>query len=279
MRVRVGLYVGYVIEFSQGIIESSAQEYICTQGPLANTLEDFWRMVWEKNSVVIVMLTKEVENMRVCPSARLCALVCACVRLCALVCACVRLCALVCACVRLCAVLITVKIKCNRYWPDEKGDAIRIGNLIVSVEDEDASDELVYRQFVLQNMDSDEARTISHFQYTAWPDHGLPPSTKAFLDLVELVDEANKTKPGPIIIHCSAGIGRTGTFCTVHSTLEKWRAFLESGVQNVPSINVVQTVLYMREQRPGMVQTKEQYMFCYLAIEEGIAALNERSKQ
>ena len=154
--------------------------------------------------------------------------------------------------------LTDFQVKCSRYWPDEVDDAFRFGNLIVSLLEQNEIDggDLLHRKIILQHLEHpDEVRKISHFQYTAWPDHGLPPSTRAFLDLVELVDAANPTKV-PIVVHCSAGIGRSGTFCTVHSTLEKFKKFLQSDEKEEPKLNVVQTVLFMREQRPGMVQTK-----------------------
>jgi len=81
-----------------------------------------------------------------------------------------------------------------------------------------------------------------------------------------MVDKQKKS--GPIIVHCSAGIGRSGTFCTVHSTIAKYRHDLATKPETSPSFDILHTVIYMRQQRPGMVQTKEQYMFCYLSIDE-----------
>jgi len=85
--------------------------------------------------------------------------------------------------------------------------------------------------------------------------------------LSERADSANTTH-APIIVHCSAGIGRSGTFCTVHSTIQQLRLNLKENPSKEPEFNIVKTILDERKQRPGMVQTKEQYMFCYLAILE-----------
>lgn len=80
-----------------------------------------------------------------------------------------------------------------------------------------------------------------------------------------MAEKANVNK-GPLIIHCSAGIGRTGVFCAVHSMLKKLEHDMKSRPDVEPIINMVDAVLYLRQQRSGMIQTKEQYEFCYLAF-------------
>lgn len=207
--------------YINGQIPGSEKAYICTQGPTKNTIDDFWRMVWEQNSSVVVMLTKEVEN---------------------------------------------TKPKCARYWPEE-GQAEIYGKLRVKVEQEETVGEMVIRTMTLEDTRKDgSSRTITQYQYTSWPDHGLPVSTTAFLELVRMVDKQKKT--GPVVVHCSAGIGRSGTFCTVHSTIMKYRHDLATKPDAPPVFDILHTVIFMRQQRPGMVQTKEQYMFCYLSIDE-----------
>jgi len=207
--------------FISGLIPGSERAYVATQGPLQSTFSEFWRMIWELNSTVIVMLTKEVENGR---------------------------------------------LKCDKYWPDFDCP-LSCPPFKIIMENEDVTDELSTRKLLLTNSQTDESRTVWQFQYTAWPDHGLPVSTTAFLDLASKTDDVN-TNSAPIIVHCSAGIGRSGTFCTVHSIIEKLRLDLKANPNKEPECSIVKTVLFMREQRPGMVQTKEQYMFCYLAILE-----------
>jgi len=115
----------------------------------------------------------------------------------------------------------------------------------------------------------EKKREILQYQYVEWPDHGLPFVSATFLGLCETVNEFNPPN-SPIVVHCSAGIGRTGTFCTVHTILEKLKEDMKDNPTKEPCFSVLETVLWMRDQRPGMVQTKEQYMFCYLAIEEAL---------
>jgi protein tyrosine phosphatase len=206
--------------YINGVVPGSEKAYICTQGPTKNTIDDFWRMIWEQNSSVVVMLTKEVENMTP---------------------------------------------KCCRYWPEE-GQAESFGKYRVTLNSVENSGEIVIRTFHMEDNWQGERRTITHYQYTCWPDHGLPVSTTAFLDLIKLVDKQKKT--GPVVVHCSAGIGRSGTFCTVHCAISKYKHDLAAKPDTPPSFDILHTVIHMRQQRPGMVQTKDQYMFCYLSIDE-----------
>ena len=81
----------------------------------------------------------------------------------------------------------------------------------------------------------------------------MPSSTKAFLSLVHQVNR--EEGDGPIVVHCSAGIGRSGTFCAVHSLVQKMHAHVKA-TGELPPISVVETVISLRDQRPGMVQTK-----------------------
>jgi len=127
----------------------------------------------------------------------------------------------------------------------------------------------------LENLKTLEKRDITQFQYREWPDHGLPENTIHFRELLKHVDKENKCQ-GPVIIHCSAGIGRTGTFCTVDSTLKK---VMEQRKRQEPiNFNILRTVQRLREERSGMVQNKEQYMFCYLAVLEEIADILEKEE-
>jgi len=208
--------------YISGLIPGSEKAYVATQGPLQSTFPEFWRMVWEIGSVVVVMLTKEVENGR---------------------------------------------LKCDRYWPEADMPIVLYPFKVTLEVEDDHNSELTYRKFILTNMATEEQREINQFQYIAWPDHGLPVSTTAFLELAHKADTANTTH-GPIVVHCSAGIGRSGTFCTVHSIIEKLRLDIQQHPEKEPEFNIVKTVLFMREMRSGMVQTKEQYMFCYYTLLE-----------
>jgi len=120
----------------------------------------------------------------------------------------------------------------------------------------------------MRNNKNGQERTVWHLQYIEWPDHGVPATAKVFLELVEMIDMPHHNPTGgPVVVHCSAGIGRTGTFCTVHATLEKYKLDVAGGVRK-PKVNIVNTILHFRKQRPGMVQTKDQLIFCYNSVLE-----------
>jgi len=229
--------------YVDGEVPGSEKAYIATQGPLEGTVVDFWRMVWQENSIIVVMLTRIIENDRG---------------------------------------------KCHRYYPKEKEKTKEFPPFKITLLEKEPRDKLhrsshglIKRKFKLENSDYNACRDIYHFQYTEWPDHGLPASTAAFTELLHCVDGINGTeyvRKSPIVVHCSAGIGRTGTFCTVHSTLRKLHYHIQTS-QDANSLNVKElirtTVLRLRKSRFGMVQTKEQFQFCYMCLYE---ALEEEEK-
>lgn len=180
-------------------------------------------------------------------------------------------------------------MKCERYYPRNRAEENVIsfnGFRITLLEKEYAQlkqapgqHNLVRRKLRFEDTKSGDSRIVHHFQYTEWPDHGLPAAgTLGFRELLHMVDAVNgidyAPKP-PIVVHCrcvhtppappwsltlvSAGIGRTGTFCTVHSVLRKLHYTLKTHPET-PSFGVTQlifeTVLRLRKQRFGMVQTK-----------------------
>uniref|UniRef100_A0A8D0HFS1 protein-tyrosine-phosphatase n=1 Tax=Sphenodon punctatus TaxID=8508 RepID=A0A8D0HFS1_SPHPU len=163
--------------------------------------------------------------------------------------------------------------KCGQYWPLEKDFCVCYGTLTVTnlgVENLNH-----YKKTVLEiyNTENRERRLVSHFQYLSWPDYGVPSSAATLIDFLGAVKQQQrvavsalgpryKGHPGgpPIVVHCSAGIGRTGTFCALDICL--------SQLQDVGTLNVYQTVVRMRMQRAFSIQTPEQYYFCYTAIIE-----------
>jgi len=171
------------------------------------------------------------------------------------------------------------RLKCDRYWP-EMDCPLTVSNYKITMSDmeETSKDELIERKLTLTNMKTGESRPVTHLQYIAWPDHGLPTSTTAFLALMDEAFKFNNTE-GPIVVHCSAGIGRSGTFCIVHATIEKLKLDLKQFPDKEPKFNIIQSVLAARSQRPGMVQTKEQYMFVYLAILEKAKELLQEHRE
>lgn len=213
--------------FLEGL--AGAKEYIFTQGPLMRTFGDFWQMVWEQKTLVIVMLTKEEERGR---------------------------------------------IKCHKYWPSSVGEEItldNIGGIRVKLVDEQtmSNGEVTLRQ--IKVVKGDETRRVWHLHFIAWPDHraSSPQSVLAVLDLARELQSQAKTASGagPMVVHCSAGCGRTGTFCTIDVVL----SLLEQGGARNPDLIgetdlVRATVEKFREQRLSAVQTAEQYAFCYEAV-------------
>jgi len=138
--------------------------------------------------------------------------------------------------------------------------------------EEDKELSIFIRKFKLSNIDQENSeRLILQVQYIGWPDHGRPEDTKSIREIVKFVDEHKGD--GPVVVHCSAGIGRTGTFCTIHSTLMWFRQHWRKTKKPFP-FNIYGTVVDLRQQRTGMVQQAEQYKFCYEAIVDGVKELH-----
>ncbi|KAM4710098.1 tyrosine-protein phosphatase non-receptor type 9-like [Discoglossus pictus] len=202
--------------------------YIAAQGPLPKTFDDFWRMVWEQKVLIIVMTTRVIERGR---------------------------------------------IKCGQYWPLEAGRSEDSGHFIIRNIHIDLFQDFKLTHLDLYNKQTDESRSVAHYQYMSWPDFGVPKSASAMLDFRSQVKQhqavavqalgsewTGHPAGPPIVIHCSAGIGRTGTFCTLDICLSR--------LENIGTVDVLQTVKRMRTQRAFSIQTWDQYYFCYMAIIE-----------
>ncbi|XP_047217901.1 tyrosine-protein phosphatase non-receptor type 6 [Girardinichthys multiradiatus] len=203
--------------------ESGEQKvYIATQGCLATTVDDFWQMVWQEKTHVIVMTTREVEKGR---------------------------------------------NKCVPYWPEQKTSK-EFGKYAVSCESEmEATD---YKVRLLKIAPVNQAKLshpIWHYQYLSWPDHGVPQEPGGVLSFLTQVNTKQAEYPdaGPMIIHCSAGIGRTGTILVIDMIIETIDTL---GLDC--DIDISKYIQMVREQRSGMVQTEVQYKFIYLAVSEYI---------
>ncbi|XP_075041657.1 tyrosine-protein phosphatase non-receptor type 18 [Mixophyes fleayi] len=153
------------------------------------------------------------------------------------------------------------KKKCERYWPIDEEPA-QYGPFIVStVAKVMVNPEVVFRN--LRVTFQEEVRELGHFQYIAWPDHGIPDSYACFLEMIQLVRQHQGKHTAPMCVHCSAGCGRTGVICTV----EHIQNLLQK--QSIPSdFSIFDIVMDIRRQRPSAVQTKEQYNFLYHAVTE-----------
>ncbi|CAG9865127.1 unnamed protein product [Phyllotreta striolata] len=182
--------------------------YIATQGPLSTTVEEFWSMVLQEDSNLIVMLTTLIEKGR---------------------------------------------SKCHKYWPDLDG-ILTLKDIIVKCvkEEIDQSESFVFRDFVVVDVKDNVSKEIKHMQYVAWPDHGVPDSPVEFLAFTERV-RANRAEGSPVVVHCSAGIGRTGVMVLMETAL----CLMEAGEPVYP-LEIVKT---MREQRAMMIQNASQYRF------------------
>uniref|UniRef100_A0A8D1MS08 Receptor-type tyrosine-protein phosphatase F n=1 Tax=Sus scrofa TaxID=9823 RepID=A0A8D1MS08_PIG len=195
--------------------------YIATQGPLAESTEDFWRMLWEHNSTIVVMLTRLREMGRE---------------------------------------------KCHQYWPAER--SARYQYFVVDPMAEYNMPQYILREFKVTDARDGQSRTIRQFQFTDWPEQGVPKTGEGFIDFIGQVHKTKEQfgQDGPITVHCSAGVGRTGVFITLSIVLERMRY---EGV-----VDMFQTVKTLRTQRPAMVQTEDQYQLCYRAALEYLGSFD-----
>ncbi|XP_048243321.1 uncharacterized protein LOC124147527 isoform X2 [Haliotis rufescens] len=152
------------------------------------------------------------------------------------------------------------KVKCLQYWPSGKGPE-KFGDVMVTVETETRLANCTITKLAVENEKGSERRDVYHLHFTSWPDHGVP-DTAALLDFMWRVKVISGQQTEPIIVHCSAGIGRTGTYIAVESLVEQAKT---EGV-----VDVVSFVSNMRGQRKNMIQTKEQYLFVYQAVARAV---------
>ncbi|GAU99211.1 hypothetical protein RvY_10243-2 [Ramazzottius varieornatus] len=186
--------------------------YIAAQGPLPHTGSDFWQMIWEQQSTLVVMLTSLVEQGR---------------------------------------------IKCHQYWPNLY-ETSEYGPLQVTCMKEQAQDCFAFRELSLIHTETNEERHITHMQYIAWPDHGVPDDASDFLEFVIRVRQHRVGMGEPTVIHCSAGIGRTGVLILMETAM----CLIEANEPVYP-LDIVRT---MRDQRAMLIQTTSQYKFVCEAI-------------
>ncbi|XP_074873579.1 tyrosine-protein phosphatase non-receptor type 18 isoform X6 [Carettochelys insculpta] len=153
------------------------------------------------------------------------------------------------------------KKKCERYWPLEQ-EPLQIGPFsILQLKEQELNPDVIVR--TLRVSFQQEERPLTHLQYVAWPDRGIPDNYGHFLEMIEHMRLKQGEDSAPICVHCSAGCGRTGVICT----LEHVRHLLLQ--QSVPpDFSIFNIVLAMRKQRPSAVQTLEQYEFLYQAVAE-----------
>ncbi|KAM5194349.1 receptor-type tyrosine-protein phosphatase U-like [Mantella aurantiaca] len=155
------------------------------------------------------------------------------------------------------------KVKCERYWPELSQT---YGDITVTVQKIVQTGAITIRSFSLKKAQSMVQITVEQLQYLRWPDHGVPRITSDLMQLIELMNKSNTAGSGAIIVHCSAGIGRTGTFLALDILLKM--------AQAVKKVNVYNCVSELRKKRVKMVQEKEQYIFLYDALLEALLCGN-----
>ncbi|XP_067843104.1 receptor-type tyrosine-protein phosphatase-like N [Heptranchias perlo] len=154
---------------------------------------------------------------------------------------------------------------CDRYWPDEGSSLYHIYEVNLISEHIWCEDFLV-RSFYLKNVQSQETRTLTQFHFLSWPAEGTPSSTRPLLDFRRKVNKCYRGRSCPIIVHCSDGAGRTGTYTLIDMVLNR----MSKGVKE---IDIAATLEHIRDQRPGMVCTKDQFEFALTAVAGEVNAI------
>ncbi|KAG1658818.1 Receptor-type tyrosine-protein phosphatase mu [Nymphon striatum] len=190
----------------------SKKTYIATQGPKKNTFYDFWRMIWDDNCRLILMLTNLIENGRE---------------------------------------------KCDEYWPEISGQFRDIHIRFVGVK---VQAEYTIRTFQISR--NSGPRLVRHFHFTGWPDHAAPMYSTTLVSMLNEVERFNSPDYGPMVVHCSAGVGRTGTIIMIDAMLKM--------ANECKRVDFLRFLHQMRCERVNMVENEMQYIFAHEALLEAL---------
>ncbi|XP_065522870.1 receptor-type tyrosine-protein phosphatase N2 isoform X6 [Lathamus discolor] len=155
--------------------------------------------------------------------------------------------------------------QCYHYWPDEGSNLYHIYEVNLVSEHIWCEDFLV-RSFYLKNLQTNETRTVTQFHFLSWNDQRVPASTRSLLDFRRKVNKCYRGRSCPVVVHCSDGAGRSGTYILIDMVLNKM-------AKGAKEIDIAATLEHLRDQRPGMVQTKEQFEFALTAVAEEVNAI------
>lgn len=190
------------------------RKYIAAQGPKDETMDDFWRMIWEQKATIVVMVTRCEEGNRA---------------------------------------------KCAKYWPSMEEETASYGDIIVKINEcKVCPDYTIQKLHITNRREKSTGRDVTHIQFTSWPDHGVPDDPHLLLKLRRRVNALSNFFSGPIVVHCSAGVGRTGTYIGIDAMLE--------GLETEGRVDVYGYVVKLRRQRCLMVQVETQYILIHQAL-------------
>lgn len=188
------------------------KKFICAQGPMEDTVSDFWRMIWEQHLELVLMLTNLEEYS---------------------------------------------KTKCAKYWPEADGTKT-FGEISVSHVSEKKCSDYILRELKITKGSGSETRKIMQYHFLVWKDFQAPEYPAGILKFIRRMNEAYSLEKGPILVHCSAGVGRTGTLVALDSLIQQ--------LAEEKHVAIFNTVCDLRHQRNFLVQSLKQYIFVYRAL-------------